>query len=68
MMKDFRKLLFIGITLNVVMFYLLITWQYAVSVANPFVMYCIVSLVIIIGYAVCSIVIFLSILKDDDEL
>ena len=67
-MKDFRKLLFIGITLNVVMFYLLITWQYAVSVTNPFVMYCIVSLVIIIGYAVCSIVIFLSILKDDDEL
>ena len=66
-MKDMKKLLFLCTTLNVIIFYLLITWNYSVSVINPFVMYCIVSLVVIVSYLVCAIVIFFSILNEVDE-
>lgn len=66
-MKDFRKLLFICTTLNVVMFYLLLTWNYATSIVNPFVMYVIVSIIIVMSYIVCCIVVFLSILHEVDE-
>nr|DAV30489.1 MAG TPA: hypothetical protein [Caudoviricetes sp.] len=70
-MKDFKKILFVCMTLNILMFYLLFTWNYAISVINPFVMYVIVSLVIIMSYIIASIIVFISILNEineDDEL
>lgn len=70
-MKQLKRIIFVCFTANVLLFYLLFTWNYATSVINVFVMYVIVSLVIIVTYVICSVVVIISIVKDineDDEL
>ena len=65
-MKDLKKIVFVCMTLNIVMFYLLFTWNYATTVINPFVMYAITSFVVIMSYIVCAVVVVISIMNDED--
>ena len=70
-MKRLKQIIFICFIDNVLLFYLLFTWNYTTSIVNIFVMYVIVSLVIIVTYIICGVVVILSIVKDineDDEL
>ena len=70
-MKRLKQIIFICFSSNVLLFYLLFTWNYATSIINIFVMYVIVSLVIIVTYIICGVVVIISIVKDineDDEL
>lgn len=65
-MKDLKKIVFVCMTLNIVMFYLLFTWNYSISIINPFVMYAITSFVVIMSYIVCAVVVIVSIMNDED--